>query len=708
VNVDVAILGDLRVLVDDFDVTPRSPKSRALMASLALRTGEVVSVDRLIEELWPALPPDRARRVVQVRVAEIRKLLSMVAAGSVLEYVAPGYRLAVATSAVDAARFTDLVERARVCAGVDDSLGAATMLREALGLWRGEALADTLASRFLEAEAARLGELRLGAIEDRVDAELDDGCHQRLVAELGALVAAHPLRERLWAQFVVALYRSGRQTEALRACSSVRRLLVEQAGLEPGPSLRAVEAAVLAQDPDLDWRPRSPSARTVIPDPFESRAPAPGPLDDPPVVRYAKSPDGVNLAYQVVGEGPIDLVIVPGYISELDNWWEAWSGRLVRRLSSFSRLILFDKRGVGLSDRPERIVVEDWVEDVVTVLDAVGSVRPAVLGMSAGGKIAMLFAAIHPERTSSLIVYAASPRVLTDGTDYPSSATPEGMESFIRHVEQTWGTGESLMHWCPSMGDDPVVRAQFGQYERRSASPGSASSYLRLVTSLDMRVALPVIATPTLVIHPLRDRAVPIKVGRYLADHIAGAKLCELDTADHLIWFSEAIDTITDEVERFILEAPRVEPSSAALMTIVAVLIDDPAAIVRSRCHSLVHQHRGQIWGDADAELIAAFEGPVRSIQCALAIVTTLAALGVSARVGVHAGPCAVGRPPGSTVDAAIAIAATARRGQVVASSAVRDLAGGSAFEFSRPGRRDVGPDDGGADPYIVEPCRVR
>ena len=269
-------------------------------------------------------------------------------------------------------------------------------------------------------------------------------------------------------------------------------------------------------------------------------------------MRYVKGADGVSLAYQVAGDGPIDLIIVPGYVSELDNSWEAWAGRLVRSLAGFSRLILFDKRGVGLADRPENITMQDWVEDTRTVLDAVGSQRPAVLGMSAGGPVAMLFAVTYPNRTGPLITYAATPRLLTDGTDYPGTVTSEDAESFEAKIASTWGSGDSLDLWCPSIGGDPAIRAQFGQYERRSASPGSASRYLRMVRNTDVRAVLPDIASPTLVIHPAGDRVVPVGIAHYIAEHIPNAELCLLDTEDHLIWFSEAIDEISEAVERFL------------------------------------------------------------------------------------------------------------------------------------------------------------
>jgi DNA-binding SARP family transcriptional activator/pimeloyl-ACP methyl ester carboxylesterase len=678
-SVRIALLGEVRLHVDDVEMPRLSPKARALVASLALRSGEAVSVGRLSEELWPALALDRAKHVVQVRVGEIRKLLSMTSCPRLLESVGPGYRLNIEDDAVDANRFIALFEDAERCAAAGDSLGSVSKLRSALGLWRGSALADTQSSLFLEAEAARLDELRLSAIEDRVEAELVAGCHHRLVPELRSLVAACPLRERLWVQLVMALYRSGRQADALRACSSVRRLLREEVGLGPGPALRAVEAAVLAHDPALTWKPQSGSARLVVPDPFE-RPSAESAVDvAPPPVRYVKAADGVSLAYQVAGEGPIDLVIVPGYISELDNWWEAWSGRLVRRLSSFARLILFDKRGVGLSDRPEHIVIDDWVEDVRTVLDAVGSVRPAVLGMSAGGAIAMLFAATHPDRTGPLVIYAGSPRSLTDGTSYPVTRTVEEAERMVEALERAWGTGDSLARWCPSVGDDPAIRSQFGQYERRSASPGSASNYLRMLRSIDVRAVLPMITAPTHIIHPRGDRSVPVEVARYVARHVPGATLCELDTDDHLIWFSEKVDAITAEVEHFVTSNGPSPLTGRSLITVMAVLVDhsDPAVIERWREITLRHGGRPH---HSTAHLVATFTGPSRALRCADAIVAHLSTLGAIPRVGVHAG---YDRPtctafPGSVGGEACRLAAMADPGEAQISRITRDLAGDS------------------------------
>ncbi len=366
----------------------------------------------------------------------------------------------------------------------------------------------------------------------------------------------------------------------------------------------------------------------------------------PPPVRYVKTPSGVSVAYQVAGDGPIDLVIVPGYISELDNWWEAWSGRLVRRLSSFARLILFDKRGMGLSDRPEHITIDDWVEDVLTVLDAVGSDRPAILGMSGGGAIAVLFAAIHPERTGPLVIYAATPRILTDGTSYPVKRTAEEMERASRHSKQRGGRVLDR-HWCPSVADDARIRAQFGQYERRSASPGSASAYLRLLASIDVRGVLPLVASPTLVIHPARDQAIPIEVGRYIADNIPGAAMCELDTDDHLIWFSEKVDEITEQVERFVTSRWSIAPPDLSLTTVVAALVDGDSRAFMDRWRQLVLRHGGQPTG---GHLVARFDRPGSAVDCAVALVAQLPSHGAVPRVGVHAATPAPLRPRASAL----------------------------------------------------------
>ena len=700
-QVEIGVLGELQMTIDGVELTPRAPKERALLALLAVNRERLVTVDRLLEQLWPELPPDRGRHVLQVRIAEIRKLLARAGAAALLESSSAGYRLRIGAESLDAERFAELVEAARACQLAADTLGAAGTLRHALGLWRGEPFADAHGCVALQTEAARLTELRLGAIESRIAAELADGCHQRLLPELEALVMEHPLRERLWEHRVLALYRGGRQSEALRALAAVRSILIDEVGVDRSPALQTLEVDVLAQSATLDWIPTA-TARWVLPDPFEAAAgrnangtarhelPKTGPAESTPEVRYAKTRDGVHLAYQVVGEGPPDLIIIPGFISELDNWWEAWDGRLVRRLATFSRLILFDKRGTGLSDRPPTIDVDDWVEDVRTVLDAVGADRPVVVGMSAGGPIAILFAATYPERTGPLVLYGASPRMLTDGTeDYPASFTVNDMEAFIAKIEAGWGTGVvTLRVLCPSIAKDPEIRAQFGRFERRSASPGAASAYLRTLAKIDVRDALPLISAPTLVLHPTRDEAIPIAVARYTAARIPGAVLKELDTADHLIWFSEAVDAITDEIQNFVSGAVPADEIHRVLSTIVAVHTDETDLTQPGFLTHLVDRHRGRTIGHRGCEFVAAFDGPAHAVRCASALSLKFASAGIDARIGVHSGEGNVNESmlDGEATANAGWMASLARPGEVVVSRAAHDLVAGSSFAFTHRG----------------------
>ena len=343
VEVAVRVLGPLQVVINGVDVTPAAPKERALLALFVLNPGVVVGSERLMEELWPSLTADRARRVLQVRVAAVRKLFGTAGAAPLLELVPPGYRLAIADEDVDEYRFLELVERARSHATAGDptraSANAPRRTRTVAGAAPGRC-PETCVS--LEAEAARLDDERLDAIEDRIDADLACGRHQAVACELDALVATDALRERLWGQRVLSLYRCGRQSEALRACALVRSRLFEELGVEPGPALRALEAAVLEQYAPSStgrccpwrsrlrgWRhPRAVLDRTATPSTRRAVASI-------PEIHYVKSDDGVNLAYQVVGEEPVDLIVVPGYFSHLETWWEARSGRFVRRLASF-------------------------------------------------------------------------------------------------------------------------------------------------------------------------------------------------------------------------------------------------------------------------------------------------------------------------------------------------------------------------------------
>jgi pimeloyl-ACP methyl ester carboxylesterase len=409
-----------------------------------------------------------------------------------------------------------------------------------------------------------------------------------------------------------------------------------------------------------------------------------------PEIHYVKSDDGVNLAYQVVGEGPVDLIVVPGYFSHLDTWWEARSGRFARRLASFSRLILFDKRGMGLSDRPLDVDVDRWVEDARVVLDAVGSERAAVLGVAAGGLIAIPFAATYPDRVRVLVLYGAFARQTPAREDYPIGLRPEDVDAHIAYTEPRWGTGVGLRLYCPSAGEDPVAREQLGRFQRASASPGAAAEYLRTVAHIDVRRALPMVDAPTLVLHASRDRVIPIELARYVAERIPDATLAEVDSADHLIWFSDAVDAVADQIQDFLTGAVPNREICRVLATVVCIvgLQPRPGPLAGSDAYAetrtVVGRFRGRVVRHDAGGILATFDGPARAIRCASELVAHLWPKELSVRAGVHTGECdATGTDvSGVAVDIARRVAGIARPGEVLVSQTVRDLVLGSSITF--------------------------
>jgi DNA-binding SARP family transcriptional activator/pimeloyl-ACP methyl ester carboxylesterase len=682
VGIVVRVLGPLQVVVDGVDVTPAAPKERALLALLALNARQIVSADRIIEELWPTLDAGRARHALQVRVAELRKLLRHDDDVSRLNFVSGGYRLDVFPEELDEQRFLILVEHGRSLRRADDVFAAAATFRRAIGQWRGDPLVDVPVGPWLEAEAARLSEARLAAVEDCIDAELACGYHQALTFELERLTVDHPLRERFWAQRALALYRCGRQSESLRTCNAARRLFADHIGIEPGPELREVERAVLEQRSELDWTAPRTDRRLPLG------------ADEQPPVRYARAPGGVSIAYQVAGEGPVDLIIIPGFTSHLDIWWEAWSGRMARRLMTFCRLIVFDKRGTGLSDRPPRSGIEHWMEDARVVLDAVGSEQAVVLGMSAGGTVGVLFAATHPERTRALILYGAEPCYLRDD-DCSWGQDPSDIESTLDHVREKWGTGVWFDAFCPSANNDPVLRAHYARFQRASASPGAAASYLDSLLRMDVRPALSLVSAPTLILHATRDRTDPVEAARYMAARIPNAKLVELDSADHLIWLTDALDIMVNEIQDFVVGAVPSHDVARQLATVLCV--DVPPGPLADDATRQIRRHRGTIVNHCDG-LFATFDGPARAIRCATRIVEA----GAPARAGLHCAECEVTGEEvrGAAVSIAHHLARQAPAGHVVVTRTVRDLVFGSEITFADHGEIDGLPGDWNA--YLV------
>jgi pimeloyl-ACP methyl ester carboxylesterase len=402
-------------------------------------------------------------------------------------------------------------------------------------------------------------------------------------------------------------------------------------------------------------------------------------------VRYAVTRDGVHVAYQTVGDGPIDVLAVPGFVSHLDMWWDAPTDRLVRRLASFSRLILFDKRGMGLSDRPAHVDVEHWVADAVAVLDAAGSERAVILGISAGSPTAALLAASHPERARSLIMYGGYARWLVDD-DYPHGAEPSMVEARIRHIEANWGTGVRVEALAGSRATDPSARQYWARCQTIAASPSAAGAFLRALTAIDVRPVLPTITAPTLILHPTRDQTIPVEAARDSRDLIPGARLVELDSDVHLIWLSDVVDVITQEIEAFITRPTAPAEPERAVATVLAVADPNPGHGRDATIDKIIERFGGgRLTPQAPGRSRATFDGPARAIRCALALVAEQNVAGA-----VHSGECQLHADElhGVAVDLAEQLAAGAPPGQVLVTQTVRDLTVGSAIQLEPRGRR--------------------
>jgi class 3 adenylate cyclase/pimeloyl-ACP methyl ester carboxylesterase len=422
-----------------------------------------------------------------------------------------------------------------------------------------------------------------------------------------------------------------------------------------------------------------------------------------PEVHYAKNGD-LHIAYQVLGDGPFDLVFVAGFTSHCEHQWEEPSlARSLERLASFSRLIWFDKRGTGLSDPvldTNQFTLEQRMEDLHAVLDAVGSKQAAIFGASEGGAMSALFAATYPRRVSALVLYASWARTF-QAPDYPVGPPQEMFQSIVDMGRDGWGHAGVLPILAPTVADDPRIRNWWSQWERLSASPGLAARLLEVAFEIDIRAILPAIRVPTLVVHRSGDRFAPVEHGRYLAQHIPGARYVELEGIDHPHFIGDC-DAVIDEVESF-LTGQRVEgPSERVLATVLFTdIVESTQHAVRlgdRRWRDLVEAHqrlirrelerfRGREVDTAGDGFLATFDGPARAVRCAQAICEGVRRLGLEVRAGVHTGETEMGADgsvKGIAVHIGARIAALAQGGEVLVSRTVRDLVAGSglAFEF--------------------------
>ena len=417
--------------------------------------------------------------------------------------------------------------------------------------------------------------------------------------------------------------------------------------------------------------------------------------------KYAKSGD-VHIAYRVFGDGPRDIVLVPGTLSHVELYWEfPMNEYLLKRLTSFSRVIVFDKRGQGLSDRVAEQTLEERIGDVRAVMDAAGSDQATIYGWSEGGAMSLMFAATYPERTSALVLYGTFASMKAD----PWVVTQEQGELFLGHLVSHWGEGVLVPLNAPSRRNDEAFVQWFGQLERAAASPGAIEALLRANFEIDVRHILPSIQVPTLILHRKGDALVPVEAGRYLAQQIPGAKYVELPGDDHLLqaFDQDVLDLLLDEIEEFITGARHGPDPDRVLATVLFTDIvgstEKAAQLGDRRWRDLLEQHndiahrelahfRGREVKSTGDGVLATFDGPGRGVRCARAICDSVRALGIELRAGLHTGECELlgDDVGGIAVHIAARVAAQAGPGEVLVSSTVKDLVAGSGIEFEDRG----------------------
>jgi len=426
----------------------------------------------------------------------------------------------------------------------------------------------------------------------------------------------------------------------------------------------------------------------------------------PPETRYAKSGD-LNIAHQVVGEGPLDLIYVPGWISNVELMWEEPAhAHVLDRLASFSRLILFDKRGTGLSDPVplDRLpTLEERLDDVRAVLDAVDCEQAALFGFSEGGLMSILFAATYPERITALVLYGVFAKRIWS-PDYPWAPRPDSRQHEIEQLERNWSDRMDLDKLAPS--EDDAFKNRLATYFRRSASPGAAVALMRMNTQIDVREVLPSIQAPTLVLHRKDDLDANVAEGRWIAERIPGAKFVELPGDAHTLWAGDT-DSIVDEIEEFLTGARRGPEPDRVLATVLFTdivgstehatklgdrrwreLLERHHAVVRKE----LHRYLGRELDTAGDGFLATFDGPARAIRCACAVGDGLRGLGLEVRAGVHTGECELlgGKVTGVAVHTGARIAGQARSGEVLVSQTVKDLVAGSGIRFDDRGDHEL------------------
>lgn len=419
---------------------------------------------------------------------------------------------------------------------------------------------------------------------------------------------------------------------------------------------------------------------------------------EPVRTRYAKS-GAVHIAYQVFGDGDIDLVMSPGFVSHIENYWDdPGLARWLRRLGSFARVILFDKRGTGLSDRVSELPgLDERMDDVRSVLDAAGIERAAIFGISEGGTMSTLFAASHPDRALSLILYGSFAQF---SQWFP---TKEALETLYRYIDNYWGSGASLPAWAPSKQDDPLFQQWWGKFERLGASPGAAKKLMQMNSQIDITNILSTVNVPTLVVHRTDDVSVNVEGGRMLAERIPGAQYVELPGVDHLPWVGQNGDQILDEMARFLTVEWQTPATERILATVLfSDIVDSTKHLAQlgdlawrdlldyhnAMTQRQINRYRGRLIKSTGDGALAIFDGPARAIRCAMAMCDEAARMGIQLRAGLHTGEIELMEDDvgGMAVHIAARVMGKAGDSEVWVSRTLKDLVVGSGFTFHDQG----------------------
>jgi class 3 adenylate cyclase len=421
-----------------------------------------------------------------------------------------------------------------------------------------------------------------------------------------------------------------------------------------------------------------------------------------PDTQYARSGD-VHIAYQAFGKGPINLVMVPGFVSNVEAYWEQPDfARFLNRLASYARVVTFDKRGTGSSDRVAELPgLDARMDDLRAVMDAAGMEQAALLGISEGAPLSILFAATYPDRCQALALYGSFSRF---SYWFP---TEEALANFFGYVETSWGTGGSVQRFAPSRVNDAAFQRWWGRNERLGASPAAVTALMRMNSQIDISAILPAVRVPTLVIHRTGDQAVSIEGGRDVAAHIPGARLVEFSGNDHIFYVGDNADGIADAIEEFFTGAPaRIEADrvlATVLFTDIVGSTEKAAALGDQRWRRLLDDHhatirrvlarfRGREVKTTGDGFLATFDGPARGVRCARAITEEIKSLGIEVRAGLHTGECEMMGDDvgGIAVHIGARVAALAGAGEVLVSSTVKDLVAGSGLSFGARGSQTL------------------